>query len=121
MRLNEPELHSARCGCRHDAHAIHRCCDAATARAAFAPLARKCRLRMYGHDERRPRRLRKVELVAQVAESRHLLAHWWGRVQAGVGLRIEPLAAEEVVLDELQVRVEAQRLMVDGAALRVRT
>src|SRR5437660_577737 len=30
-----------------------------------------------------------------------------------VGLRIEPLAVEEVVLDELRERVEAQALVVD--------
>ena len=34
--------------------------------------------------------------------------------------RVEPPAAEEVVLDELRVGVEAQRLVIDVAALRVR-
>ena len=42
------------------------------------------------------------------------------RVGAAVGSRIETRAAEEVVLDELQVRVERQRLVVDDPVLRVR-
>src|SRR5437588_158942 len=46
-----------------------------------------------------------------------------GKVRAGVGaavgLGVEPLSAEEVVLDELGVGVEAQRLVIDEPPLRV--
>ena len=35
------------------------------------------------------------------------------RVWTAVGTSVDPLAAEKVVLDELEVRVEAQRLVVD--------
>ena len=43
------------------------------------------------------------------------------RVGTAVGRGIEALPTEEAVLDELQVGVEAQRLVVDHALLRVRT
>jgi hypothetical protein len=58
--------------------------------------------------------------VTEVAEHPFVLADVGTRVRAPVGARIEAGAAEEVVLDELQVRVEAQHLVVDVAALRVR-
>ena len=47
-------------------------------------------------------------------------AHVGPRVGPPVGLRVQPLPAEEVVLDELGERVEAQLLVVDVAASRVR-
>ena len=57
----------------------------------------------------------KSKSVREVAEHRRVLAHVGPRVGAAVGRWVEPLAAEEVVLDELGVGVEAQRLVVDVA------
>ena len=75
------------------------------------------RLRMHGQRDGRSWWLGEVEVVDEVAEDRRVLAHVGSRVRAAVGRGIEPLTAEEVVLDELVVRVEAQRLVVDVALL----
>jgi hypothetical protein len=45
------------------------------------------------------------------------VAHGGPRVGAALGGRVKPLSAEEVVLDEVVVGVEAQDLLVDMAAL----
>ena len=66
------------------------------------------------------RRLVEVEVLREVAEDRHVLPHVRARIGPAVGARVEALAVEEEVLDELEVRVEAERLVVDVAALRVR-
>ena len=66
-------------------------------------------------DLRRPGLLVEVEVGEQVAEQRVRLAHVGPRVGASVGRGVEPLAAEEVVLDELDVRVVAEDLVVDVA------
>src|SRR3954452_22863332 len=58
-------------------------------------------------EHRRPRGLGEVEIVVEVAEDREVLAHRRPRVGTAVGLRVEALATEEPVLDELQVGVEA--------------
>ena len=71
-------------------------------------------------DHGSERRLLEVELAREVPEDRGVLAHVGPRIGALVRLRVEPLPAEEVVLDELEVRVETQRLMVDVPLLRVR-
>ncbi len=60
--------------------------------------------------------LAEVEVAGQVPEAGRVLAHRRARVRATVGLRIEPLAAEEVILDELGERIEAQLLVIDEAA-----
>src|SRR3712207_9274986 len=57
-------------------------------------------------DERRKRILGEVELPAEVAEDLDLLSHDRPRVRTAHGLRIEPRAVEEAVLDELEVGVE---------------
>ena len=59
--------------------------------------------------------LREVEVLAEVAEDLHLLADRRAGIGATVGRRVESLPAEEHVLDELEVRVEAERLVVDDA------
>ena len=61
-----------------------------------------------------------VEVREQVAEDLRVLADVGPRVGTAVGARVQPGAAQEVVLDELEIRVEAQRLVVDVAALRIR-
>src|SRR5919201_3325190 len=71
-------------------------------------------------DERRPRLLREVEVADEVPELRRALPHVGARVGAAVRARVEPLTLQEVVLDELHVCVERQRLVVDEAAPRVR-
>jgi hypothetical protein len=63
--------------------------------------------------------LREVKVVGQVAEDRLVLADVGTRIGTPVGLRIDALTTEEVVLDELHVGVEAERLVVDVALLRV--
>src|SRR6478672_10514183 len=77
-------------------------------------------LRVQRQEQRSPRRLGEVEVLSQVAEDLHVLAHGRPRVGPAVGLRVQALPVEEVVLDELQVRVEAQGLVVDEAPLRIR-
>src|SRR5437870_4776072 len=71
-------------------------------------------------NQGRSRWLREVEVVREVAEDGDVLAHRRARVGSTVGARIEALSAEEVVFDELEVGIEAQRLMVDEPALRIR-
>ena len=53
----------------------------------------------------------KSKSAVEVAEDRAVLADVGPRVGPTVGGRIEPLPAEEVVLDELVVRVVAERLV----------
>src|SRR5207253_2955019 len=65
------------------------------------------------------RGLSEVEFCREVAEDLDVLAHGDARIGSPVGGRVEALAAEEVVLDELHIRVEAQRLVVDVAAFGV--
>src|SRR5437870_5355228 len=72
--------------------------------------------RMRVENERVPRLLREVEVLDEIAEDRRVLAYVWARVGPSVGSWIEPLSVQEVVLDELDVRVEAQRLVVDEAS-----
>ena len=75
---------------------------------------------MYRQDECLPRRLVEVEIGSNVSKDGDVLAHCRARVGSTVGARIETLSAEEVVFDELEVSIEAQRLMVDEPALRIR-
>src|SRR5579859_6250068 len=76
-------------------------------------------LRADGEDEGGPRLLAEVEVLRQVAEDRAVLPDIWPAIRAPVGLRVEALAGQEVVLDELEVSIERQRLVVDVARLRV--
>ena len=71
-------------------------------------------------QDRRPQRLAEVEVLGQVAEDRLVLTHIRPGVGAAVGQRIEAAAAEEIVLDELQVGVAAEGLVVDEPFFRVR-
>src|SRR5579862_4941808 len=67
------------------------------------------------------RSLAEVEVFDEIAEKRNVFAHRRSRIGSAVGSRVESLPVQEVVLDELVVRVEAERLMVDIAPLCVRT
>src|SRR5690349_22690053 len=82
--------------------------------AATVVTASGCR-----EDERRTRRLIEIELAREVTEDRDVLANRRARVGPAVGRGIEALAAQEIVLDELEIRIEAERLMVDVAALGI--
>jgi len=73
-----------------------------------------------GEHYRGAGRLVEVEVVGQVAEDLRLFTDIRPRVGPSVARRVETLAVEEVVFDELVVRVEAQRLVIDIARLRVR-
>src|SRR5215510_2606747 len=64
-------------------------------------------------DHRLSRLQVEIELVGEVAEDGDFLTDRRTRVRPPVGRRIEALPAEEPVLDQLQVRIERQRLMVD--------
>src|SRR5436309_15694127 len=70
-------------------------------------------------NERWARPLREVEVARERAEDRFVLADVGARIRAAVGARVDALATEEVVLDELDVGVEAERLMVDEALASV--
>src|SRR5262249_56742230 len=76
--------------------------------------------RVRAEDQRSPRLLLEVEVLDEVAEDRRAFTYVGPRIGTPVRLRIEPPPAEEVVLDELRIRVEAQRLMVDEPTPRVR-
>src|SRR4051794_38045718 len=65
-------------------------------------------------------RLVEVEVAAQGAEAVRGFTHRRARVGSAVVSRVEALSPEEVVLDELEIRVEAERLMVHVALPRVR-
>jgi hypothetical protein len=57
------------------------------------------------------------EVVDQIAEDRLGLAHIRSRIRPSSVARFSPLAAEEVILDELVVSVEADDLVNDIPAL----
>ena len=68
---------------------------------------------MNGQQLRWTWRLTEVEVRGEVPKAACALAHVWSRVRASVGTRIEAPAFQEVILDELQVRIETQGLMID--------
>src|SRR5437899_12138343 len=70
--------------------------------------------------QRRSWLLVEVEVVDEVAEDLDVFAHVGSRVRSAVGARIEPLAVQEVVLDELEVGVRTQYLVIDVALSRER-
>src|SRR6516164_8182009 len=74
---------------------------------------------MGGEQHRGPGRLAEVEVREQVAEDRGVLADVAARVGTPVGRGVQPGPAQEIVLDELVVRVEGQGLVVDVARLGV--
>src|SRR5262249_42477390 len=80
---------------------------------------RRVRGRVGGQQERLAWRLGEVEVLVKAAQHRQRLPDVTTRAAAAVGLGGEPGAAEEVIFDELQVGVSAERLMVDVALLGV--
>ncbi len=72
-----------------------------------------------GQDQWRARWLTEVEVAQKAAEPGRVFAHVGPWVRAAVGIRIESLPAEEVVLDELQVSIVAELLMVDVSGPRI--
>src|SRR5262245_20781145 len=70
-------------------------------------------------DHRLSRLLVEVELVGEVAQDGDFLTDRRARVRPAVGGRVEPLPAQEPVLDQLQIRVERERLAVDVALARI--
>src|SRR5437764_13673930 len=62
-----------------------------------------------------PRPLGEVEVATEIAQQRVVLPDIRTRVRPPVGGRVEPLAGQEVVFDELVVVVVAENLMVDVA------
>src|SRR4051812_33361059 len=74
-------------------------------------------LRVQRQDQRPARMPGEVEVVAEVSEDGDLLPDGGSGIRPPVRRRVEALPVEEVVLDELQVRVVAQGLVVDVAPL----
>src|SRR5438270_13457575 len=70
-------------------------------------------------QHRGPGPLAEVEICGQVAEGAVPLTHVRSRVWPAIALT-EPPPSEKVILDELQVRVEAEGLVVDVSRPRVR-
>src|SRR5262245_45921913 len=64
-------------------------------------------------DQRRTGRLIEVELQGQVAQDRHPFPNGPTRVRPAVRRRVQARTAQEAILDQLEVRVERQRLVVD--------
>src|SRR5437773_670056 len=81
-------------------------------RQSEAPLSEG---RVQRQKKRPARLLAKVEVADEVPELRQSLTHVGPGIRPSVRLRVEPGAAEEVVLDELGVRVEREHLVVDEA------
>src|SRR5262245_2337282 len=79
---------------------------------------RRWRARPQRH--RTPGRLGEIKVVDEVAELARTFAHDGAWIGPAVGLRVEPRAAEEIILDELQVRIGGQPLVIYEAVLRVR-
>src|SRR5512134_532821 len=105
-------------GSLHAAAAIARATIATGARSLTPPSLRPGDGRGSGlgrrvEDHRRQWILLEVELLAQVAEDPHVLADRGPRVRPTHRSWVEPGAAQEQVLDELQVRVECMDLAVD--------
>src|SRR5438067_5642784 len=73
-------------------------------------------VRVRRQDHWRAWPLMEVEISYQVPEDLHVLPHVWPRVGSAVGARIDPPAAQEVVLDERVVGVEGQHLVVDESS-----
>ena len=69
--------------------------------------------RVGGQQQRREGGLAEIEVLGQVAQDRLVLADVGPGIWAPIGRGIKPGAAEEVVLDELQVGVAAVCLVVD--------
>jgi hypothetical protein len=59
-----------------------------------------------------------VEVRQEVAKFWFGLADIRAVIRPTVGPRIEPGSAQEIVLDELDIRVERQHLMIDESAAR---
>src|ERR1035438_3538943 len=72
--------------------------------------AGRVRGRVRGQQDRRARGLVEVEVLVDVAEDGFILADVGAGIGPAVGGGVEPVAAEEVVLDELQVGIAAERL-----------
>src|SRR5207245_6963387 len=70
-------------------------------------------------DHRRPGRLAEVEVTGQASQDGDVFAHGRPRIGAAVGQRVQPLATQEDVLDELDISVEAEGLVVDVVLLRI--
>src|SRR5947199_7372957 len=70
--------------------------------------------------ERLERRLIEVEIGLEITEMLGILPNIGPRIRAAVVLRVDALRREEIVLDELEIGVEAQRLVVDVTLPRIR-
>jgi hypothetical protein len=68
---------------------------------------------------RRPWALIEVEVADQVPQPTGVLPHGRARVGSMVSPRVQALAVQEVILDELRERVEAELLVVDVATSRI--
>ena len=79
----------------------------------------RSRRRMRRQQQRWARRLAEVEVAGQIPETRGFFAHVRTRVRPPIGRGIQALPVQEVVLDELQVRVVGELLMIDipGASI----
>src|SRR5271166_6200574 len=69
-----------------------------------------------GQDEGGPRWRREVEIPREIAQPGGVFTHRGARIWPSIGAGVEALSVEEVVLDELEIGIEAQPLVVDVAA-----
>src|SRR5581483_10234054 len=61
-----------------------------------------------------------IKIVFQIAELRYILAHIGTRIGASVRARVNALSTQANILDEFEIRVKAQRLVVNEPVLGIR-
>src|SRR5271157_502801 len=71
--------------------------------------------------QRRTRRLLEIEILSQIAENRCIFAYVRTRVGAVIRLRVNALAREKIIFNKLDIRVEAESLVINITSLCVRT
>src|SRR5205085_8534366 len=111
-RSRPTRLRRGRAVRRHVALLDHALEDARL-RAALERPARAHLARVRRQEERAPRLLPEVEVLDEIAEDLRVLADVGATVRPPVGLRVDAPSVQEVVLDELEVGVEAEGLVVD--------
>src|SRR6266481_2322864 len=63
-------------------------------------------------NQRLPCRKRKIKVIDQIAKLGNAFSNGGSGIGASIGLRVDTLPVEEIVLNKLEIRIETKRLMV---------